>query len=394
MLTRHLYRIDEVKSSLLYDIVVQRNEEAFFWCLELFDTFCSEDILPLFLKAWMIGIGWKGFGFLSHFQDISEREEVDQDIFYQLLQTLLTYKERDASVYGLVLKGAQVKSQVDNVVPLELPTWIKEFSAHHQCLYRAIKQKKILLAWTLLRPLWCTEEILEYLERIAEPYQVKTFGILKTLSFFQKHTWEQRALFLLCLCSEKKAFQEIPLKEIPPSVSQKIEDWSTLEGKRSRRIFKIPVEAISWGTQRSFQPNTQTNMGDLLTILPSLQDSPYWEEVASTMGSWKHIRKVDELKEAFYDMYFPDDIPDEWSSKDREKSHGYGLLINGNKSIQQLKGCRNLIGRFPSLGLVSFTNDALSKYNWEWTSFEEAYSQPFEIVWNYEAKKKKIVIKK
>jgi hypothetical protein len=27
----------------------------------------------------------------------------------------------------------------------------------------------------------------------------------------------------------------------------------------------------------------------------------------------------------FYDTYFAGDIPDEWSSEDRAKSHGYGL---------------------------------------------------------------------
>ncbi len=112
------------------------------------------------------------------------------------------------------------------------------------------------------------------------------------------------------------------------------------------------------------------------------------------MGSWKHIRKADEIREAFYDMYFPDDIPDEWSAKDREKSHGYGLLIGPNKANQQFKGWRSLLYRLPSLGLVSFTEDALKKYNWEWTSFEEAYTKPFEIVWMYEMRKKRIVVKK
>jgi hypothetical protein len=31
------------------------------------------------------------------------------------------------------------------------------------------------------------------------------------------------------------------------------------------------------------------------------------------------------MKEEFYDTYFPNDIPDEWSAADREKSHSRGL---------------------------------------------------------------------
>jgi hypothetical protein len=32
----------------------------------------------------------------------------------------------------------------------------------------------------------------------------------------------------------------------------------------------------------------------------------------------------DDVLEAFYSTYFPDDIPDEWSLVDQQKSHGVG----------------------------------------------------------------------
>ncbi len=32
----------------------------------------------------------------------------------------------------------------------------------------------------------------------------------------------------------------------------------------------------------------------------------------------------DDVIEAFYAAYFPDDIPDEWSAADQQKSHGRG----------------------------------------------------------------------
>ncbi len=390
MLTRHLYRYDEVKASLLYCILVQRYEEAFFWSLELFDSLGGGDVFTILVKTWMTCIGWRGFGFLKHFQG----EEFDEDVLYKVMYTLMSYKERDASVYGLILRGAQVKSQVDTVVPMSIPEWLDKLPIEFQYVWRAIKQKKVLLAWTMLKSFWSKEDSWNFLDNTAEPYQKETLKFFKTSPLLEDMEWERRALILLCLCSDKKAFQDIVLKDIPEQYMVKKEEWSLLEGRRARRVHKIPTEAILWGTRRSLEPNTQTNMNDLLNILPSLQGSPYWEEVASSMGSWKHIRKVDEMKEAFYDMYFVDDIPDEWSVKDREKSHGYGLLINGNKTIQQMKGWRSLLGRLPSLGLVSFTHDAIQKYNWEYTSFEEAYSHVPEIQWNFEIKKKKIVVKK
>jgi hypothetical protein len=386
MLTRHLYRYDEVKASLLYCIITKRHEEAFFWCMELLDSFGGSDVLEVLVKAWILCIGWTGFGFLRHFQE----EEFDEDALYNLLTTLIQYKERDATVYGLLFKGALVKSQIDTVVPIPEVEWLSEFSEHEQYIWRAIKEKKVLLAWSMLHRRWSWE----LLEKTAEPYQKEIFQTIKGSELFSEYEWERKVLILLCLCSDKKAFQKIDLKEIPKPILQKKEEWAVLEGKRKRRIFKIPTEAILWGTRRSLEPNTQTNEGELLTILPTLANSPYWEEVAKSMGSWKHIRKVDEMKEAFYDMYFPDDIPDEWSRKDREYSHGYGMLINGNKTIQQFKGWRSLLSRMPTLGLQSTTSDALKNYNWEWQTFEEAYNNRPEIEWKYIVKKKKIVIKK
>jgi hypothetical protein len=46
---------------------------------------------------------------------------------------------------------------------------------------------------------------------------------------------------------------------------------------------------------------------------------------------WKNILKQvcltnDDSREKFYEEFFPDDIPDEWSLADQSKSHGSGML--------------------------------------------------------------------
>jgi hypothetical protein len=395
MLTRHLYRYDEVKQSLLYCIHVQRIEEAIFWTMELVDSFCAEEILPLCFQAWILGIGWKGFGFLSLFQSILEKDEIDENILYELVYSLAHEKERDGSVYGLLMKGVLVSSQIDRVVPMMLEEQFKNLSQEQQFLVSAIKQKKILLAWTFLRNRW-SEDTFTLLDSLCEDYQKVAYTFLRSCSLFgEKFLWEQRALLLLCLCAEKGSFKEKALKPLSPSLVQVKEEWAALEGRRKRRIHKILTEAILWGTERSLQPNMQTNMAELMDPRASLKGCPYWEEVAASMGSWAHIRKVDDLKEAFYDMYFPDDIPDEWSSKDREKSHGYGLLIGTNIANQQYKGWKSFLNRLPTLGLVSTTQECLQKYNWQYMSFAEAYEKtPYIEEWIYEPIKKKIVVKK
>lgn len=396
MLTRHLYRYDEVKASLLYSIIAQRNQEGLFWSMELLDSFCSEDILAICFRAWITCIGWCGFGYLSLFQQVLEQTEIDQMIFIELVLTLLREKERDTSVYGLLLKGCTVEKQPDRVVPFKLSDEQELLSEKHKCLVRAIYEKKILLAWCLLRTMWEDETIWNILETLCKPYQKETFITLKNCSLFTENlVWEKRAICLLCLCSEKKAFVEKVRKPLSEDLLSKYSEWTELEGRRARRVFKIPTEAILWGTSRSLQPNTETNFQELYDPRHSLRGVPYWEEVAKSMGSWKHIHKNDDMKEAFYDLYFPDDIPDEWSSKDQEKSHGYGLLIGTNKANQQSKGMRALLSHMPTLGLVSFTQEAIRKYNWEWQTFQEAYEKGPQISeWDYTPIAKKIVIKK
>jgi hypothetical protein len=72
------------------------------------------------------------------------------------------------------------------------------------------------------------------------------------------------------------------------------------------------------------------------------------------MGGWKRIRRNDDIREAFYDLYFPDDIPDEWSAADQEKSHGYGLFVSTSTELNQYnKHLRNAFSGMGVRGLQS-----------------------------------------
>lgn len=396
MLTRHLYRYDEVKSSLVYSIIIQRSQEGLFWSMELLDSLCSEDVLAACFRAWIMCMSWSSFGYFPLFETLLKEEELDPMRLIEFVITLLREKERDASVYGLLLKGSIVEKQPDRVVPMKLSDEQELLNEKEKCLIRAIYQKKILLAWCLLRNRWTEESTWTLLESLCTPYQKSTFERLKKFPLFTPSlVWEQRALCLLCLCSEKKAFAEKVSKPLSAELLLNYKEWTELEGRRARRVFKIPLEAILWGTSRSLQPNTHTNFEELYDPRHSLRGVPYWEEVANSMGSWKHIHKVDDMKEAFYDLYFPDDIPDEWSYKDQEKSHGYGLLIGTNIANQQYKGMRALLSNIPTLGLVSFTQDAIRTYCWDYQTFEEAYEKRNQIQeWDYAPIKKRILIKK
>jgi len=60
---------------------------------------------------------------------------------------------------------------------------------------------------------------------------------------------------------------------------------------------------------------SQNNCIQLNNIEKYLVGCPFWDEVLNEVSD-----------EVFYEKYFPDDIPDEWSKQEKEKSHGGGVL--------------------------------------------------------------------
>jgi hypothetical protein len=112
-----------------------------------------------------------------------------------------------------------------------------------------------------------------------------------------------------------------------------MEEWDHETSMRKRRAMKPRVEALLYLTQRSKQTPYNTSELDIQSGLEeSLQKSDYWScilETYMTNSRWKS----DDHKESFYDTYFQDDIPDEWSLASREQSHGRGL----GKTMEQAR---------------------------------------------------------
>jgi hypothetical protein len=68
---------------------------------------------------------------------------------------------------------------------------------------------------------------------------------------------------------------------------------------------------------------------ELNQLEPSLIGCPFWEEAIAEYGTIikKRIQwNSDDDLEEFYDRYFPDDIPDEWTKAEKAVSHGDGVL--------------------------------------------------------------------
>jgi hypothetical protein len=141
------------------------------------------------------------------------------------------------------------------------------------------------------------------------------------------------AILLLCSPVHERALMLHPV-DLPSDYSYR-KDWATWTdniGRRTARKYPIPPEALHAGTTRGALEYKYTNIEDVRDPIPALGEAcMFWRKALLRFGIEVDEEENtiafpdDDILEQFYAAYFPDDIPDEWSKVDQEKSHGRGV---------------------------------------------------------------------
>ena len=104
-------------------------------------------------------------------------------------------------------------------------------------------------------------------------------------------------------------------------------------GRVGFRLYTVPVACLYGRTARGRTRWTETTLPHLHQIEPHLLGCPFWEEALAPFVDSLMLTEdgflpwtSDDTMEEFYDQYFPDDIPDEWTLSEKKKSHGDGVL--------------------------------------------------------------------
>jgi hypothetical protein len=86
--------------------------------------------------------------------------------------------------------------------------------------------------------------------------------------------------------------------------------WNSEIIGRSARTFSIPLQALSlWNLKQKYASRIQNS---LLPVAIHTNSTLYWQSAGTP---------TEENMEKWYNIHFPDDIPDEWSHEEIEKSH-------------------------------------------------------------------------
>ena len=323
-LTIHLYRYEEVLSSLRWSILSHNYTEGIFWALELYDSNMMEDVFETLFELWIDSIGFapSGLSFLEYM--VSIQASTDRDTFIKAIYTWCRIESLDTSILQVLLRGYLTPS-----------SWIPHFP-HSQTysdlpvvLTDCLKRGKTTEAWLIARAI--NPEIQWKLLEIAADKLLRTatFNSIKSLDVSD---CRKRAACTLLVCLSEASFiitkHTIVFRDLPIELSKKIEEWDSEESLKKRRGITIRGEALLYTCQRSQVPCNQTISQDIeYNFEANIMKSPCWQTILEDYqqgGNWKS----DRYKEMFYDTYFPaetDDIPDEWSIKDKHVSHGNGL---------------------------------------------------------------------
>ena len=317
-LTIHLYRRDEVLASLRWAIITNNYTETAFWGLELYDSNMEEDVLSMLTTLWFTQIGFGSFKSLEKIRDL---DLTDRDSWVGYLISAWTrVKVHDSTAFHLLIRGAS-----------EPVTWTpsfahtKEYTSVAEAFEDCLTRGKIQEAWLLGRAMKSSEQWL-VLEKLADSLQrSRELNLLRT----SLEDYEARAAAHVLVTLDdtmwSAAIKDLDMRELPVELGTAIDDWDNEDSPRKRRVFKIRPEAILFITDRSSQPMNVSCQTDIMDgLLENLRASTYWSAVLENfMAGDKWLS--DDSKEDFYETFFPNDIPDEWSEADREKSHGRGL---------------------------------------------------------------------
>jgi hypothetical protein len=344
-LSRHFYSLDEVEAALAYSTGRYDVKETLFWCKELLLSGSTAEAIRTLFETWL----WQKGPFmlswvLSAWKHLSTEEVTEEDLLLHAYQLQSCYRIKDHTLWNLLVSSRLSNGQPDRVTR-KTPTYLPPGATETEHFFlRAIHQRKARTAWWVARHL--------PVERVWEV--MKGYAIHGDLYGENRETWiticehydqllgyrsdaydeTMRCAFLLSLCvsssQRKDSMRDLP-STLSPEGTEALQSFEKTVGRKAHRRYSILPIYLYGSTERGRMRWSEHTRWQLYQIEPYLVGCAFWDSVLEEYSSgvdeaggiqWKSY----DAKEAFYDLYFPDLPPDEWTEKEIAVSHGAGIL--------------------------------------------------------------------
>jgi hypothetical protein len=337
-LTRHFYASEEVGSSLLYTTSRGIVKESVFWCHEWIQSgYVAEAISTLF-ESWLWHYGVFSIGWFNRMAKRLRQAEISPDDILEEVYQLCHLPIRDHSLWNLLSQQWYCYEEGWDRVTFRSPSLFPSDDPKEKYFVRALYQHKTRAAWWVTR--WIAEDRLLWLLEWYRDTVIESRHRTDLCLFFENlqgyeellgytHEGYHRVMPFMMLMSlsltpsQRAQSIQTGLRAVPTDRLQEwLTDWSRVLGRKAGRVYSIPYYGLygTWGRGRMIQ--TKDTMGQLYDVEKGVKECPFWEE-AVVGKSWEE-----------WEDYFPDDLPDEWTRSEKEKSHGSGLLrVNETVSL-------------------------------------------------------------
>jgi hypothetical protein len=326
-LTRNLYRLEEVKASLIFCLVNGKKKTALFWCEEILASECGWILGEVLLKSWI----WYACPYdVALIYDIRNADydcDVDDCIIQIVLRLIAAIQKGERNV--ILTLTIVFRTHPTGGYTKKPATEQKKTVIHHILSDAGSRGLGDRMWYYLSRNLDFPN--LKNLVRGSKQEKkilrlvVQTLVDLSAYEQFKLPALAACCLVISCRSDKRKIICKKSDVDDIPNYRLSIASWLLKQGKRNGRIFDIETVALH-GLRE------QDSLQEIWDIYPALKDgTPFWKRIDSA-----YDLAEDSSRELFYDTWFPNDIPDEWSLDDQNKSHGNAALSLSCRKYSEL----------------------------------------------------------
>ena len=332
MLTRNLYDLQEVKASLAYAMLVRKLRESLFWAQEILASECGWELGDVLIQFWLQYCCPYDMSLPNAIKRLDYEGDMDTEIVAVIMR-LIQAQTGENKIMEIFVEGFnqypfpcyKVKPRKENVAFARMLSEKSGIPAII-CLkiWNALGKGEVSRAWHIAFQEGKGKEgaVADIIPLLAEGVPVKTIECLLELSnILELKVHSYIACFLLIGLSKAEKIKARKKTDIEydniPGLMLSVASWFKKQGKRAGRVHAIEPRAL-YGLEK------KAELYELYDIYPRLKDAtPFWQRI---IGGYDLTD--DNKKEEFYDTWFPNDIPDEWSLEDQKMSH----RLNGKEA--------------------------------------------------------------
>lgn len=318
MLTRHFYTVEDASAALQYAIHTKKPYEAVYWAKELLEY--KEVLQKTLFISWFYSIGVSDISFIKFIKNptlesvfqIASSESRNSTLFYMFLNGGLN---KEYKMKRSLIKLCKSLTQENKDIDL----WIRN------TLFN-----KYLESWQSSLKVWDHDSFIPTIQQFILTKFDNPTSILETFEtiyeFRSVDTVYRRCAIIGILCMNDSDIKTAPYVTVPYDLNLYIEYWNSVYGRRTGRIYSLPDECFYGKTRRGTMKKDETNIQELYDPIRLIQNQTVYKQILNVFETFELFQNDTNQYETFFNYYFSDDIPDEWSLEDQHKSHGYGVL--------------------------------------------------------------------